>query len=214
MNCGDGCGLLDTLRVLSDRLLPHIVRLLPSCVHSLGTEVNEDAITRNLVSGLAELPEVRKIGVLDYHFEPFRVDDRGNRLSTGQIDFVLRPFGVWNRELYIAYECKRLNVTGSGGIRSGATEYVLKGVSRFVAEQYSARLPLACMLGYVEDGKVLRANLKVRDKIDECSTLTSIIGPPITLSEDVRHVQFETVHSRLGSSNDITIRHQLVSCIL
>lgn len=49
MNSEDGSSLLDNFRVFSDRLLPHIVRLLPSCVHSLGAELDEDAITRNLV---------------------------------------------------------------------------------------------------------------------------------------------------------------------
>lgn len=214
MNVGDDCDLLDNFRVLSDRLLPHIVRLLPSCVHSLGAELDEDAITRNLVTGLAELSDVRRVGVLLYHFEPFRVDDRGNQLSTGQIDFILQPFGVWNRELYVAYECKRLNVRGSRGTRSRASEYVLNGVSRFVTEQYSARLPLACMLGYVEDGNVSTANQKIRKKIDECSSLTSVIGLPVTLSEGSRYIQFETVHARPGSGEELTIRHQLVSCIL
>ena len=209
----DGYGLLDDFRVLSDRLLPHIVRLLPSCVHALGGELSEDAITRNLVSGLAKLPELRHVADLQYHFEPFRADNRGNQWSTGQIDFIAQPFGVRNRELYLAYECKRLNVRGSGGPRSQATEYVKDGVARFVTEQYSAGLPLGCMLGYVEDGDVHMANRKVRQKIDELSE-ASVIGLPMTLSKDVYHVQFETVHSRESSDQRIRIRHQLVSCIL
>ena len=210
----DGCGLLDDFRILSDRLLPHIVRLLPSCVRTLGGELSEDAITRNLVSGLAKSPELRRVADLQYHFEPFRADDRGNQWSTGQIDFIAQPFGVRNRELYLAYECKRLNVRRSGGPRrSKAAEYVKDGVARFVTEQYSAGLPLACMLGYVEDGDVHMANRKVRQKIDDLSE-ASVIGLPIALSEDVHHIQFETVHSRESSDQSIRIRHQLVSCIL
>lgn len=213
MTADDGRGWLGNFRILSDRLFPHIVGLIPSCVHSLGADVSEDAITRNLVSRLAISPELRGVVVLEYNFEPFRPDGRGNQQSTGRIDFIARPADVWNRDLYVAYECKRLNVRESGRIRSRASEYVLNGVCRFATGQYSAGLPLGCMLGYVEDGDVGFANQRVRKMISAHSSATSVIGLPITLSEDTRHVQFETVHSRSGSGGSLRVRHILVSCV-
>ena len=76
----------------------------------------EDSITRNLVSRLSASATVREIVVVEYQFEPFRVDARGNCVSTGKVDFVAHsvsiasPPGIPLRETYVAYECKRLNV--------------------------------------------------------------------------------------------------------
>ena len=213
MMLSDGSSLLRNFRRVSDMLLPQIVRLLPSCVESLGEHVSEDAITRNLVSKLTMSADVRRFVEVEYHFEPFRADAQGNMRSTGQIDFIARPLGAWQRDVYVAYECKRLNVRGSGGTRSRAGEYVQDGVCRFVTGQYAADLPFGCMLGYVHDGRVAVANEKVLSSITAQSSATSMTGQPVTLSADTCYIQFETVHSRPSSGRSIVIRHLLVSCV-
>ena len=76
----------------------------------------EDSITRNLVSRLSASAAVRAMAVVEYQFEPFRVDAQGNCVSTGKVDFVAHsvsiasPPGISLRETYVADECKRLNV--------------------------------------------------------------------------------------------------------
>lgn len=104
------------LRALAAQPLPHIVALLPRCMSSLGNNPKEDSITRNLVSRLSASAAVRAMAVVEYQFEPFRVDAQGNCVSTGKVDFVAHsvsiasPPGIPLRETYVAYECKRLNV--------------------------------------------------------------------------------------------------------
>ena len=104
------------LRALAAQPLPRIVASLPVCVSSPGSNQKEDSITRTLVSRLSASATVREIAVVEYQFEPFRVDARGNCVSTGKVDFVAHsvsiasPPGIPLRETYVAYECKRLNV--------------------------------------------------------------------------------------------------------
>lgn len=213
MTFNDPRSQVHNFRRVCDRLLPHIVRLLPSCVGSLVENVDEDAITRNLVSKLGLSEDVRRFAELEYHFEPFRPDAHGNLLSTGQIDFIVRPLEFEQREVYVAYECKRLNVRVTAGTRSRATEYVQNGVHRFVTGQYAAGLPFGCMLGYVHDGRVSVANDKVRSSIIAQSAAMSMTGQPATRAEDTCYIEFETIHSRRDSMSDIILRHLLVSCV-
>lgn len=76
----------------------------------------EDRITRNLVSRLSASAAVRAMAVVEYQFEPIRVDAQRNCVSTGRVDFVAHsvsiasPPGIPLRETYVAYECNRLNV--------------------------------------------------------------------------------------------------------
>lgn len=213
MTYNDGGSWLHDFGNVSDRLIPHIVRLLPSCVGSLVENVNEDAITRNLVGKLELSEDVRRFAKLEYHFEPFHTDAHGNLLSTGKIDFIVRSRKFRQREVYLAYECKRLNVRVSAGTRSRATEYVQNGVHRFVTGQYAAGLPFGCMLGYVHDGRVSVANDNVRSSIIAQSAAMSMTGQPATRAEDTCYIEFETIHSRRGSMSDIVLRHLLVSCL-
>ena len=62
-------------------------------------------------------------------------------------------FSVGLEEVCLFIECKRLNVNGA----SLATEYVSKGMMRFVTGQYAPDLPIGAMIGYVMDGQVPEA---------------------------------------------------------
>lgn len=212
MTLGKGDQWLPTYRSLYDRLLPLLVALIPDCAQRLGAKLNEDAITRNLVKGLIRDPEFRRIAWAEYHFEPFKSDDRGNWVSTGEIDMVIYSAGSWTREAYLAYECKCLNVTTNQGKRSRAGEYVVHGVLRFISERYSRDLPLGCMLGYVLDGRVSDAGVKVRRAIRTRAAEIDLVGGPACLPALRSSMQFETTHIRANSGIKIQIRHLLVSC--
>ena len=213
MTLGEGDQWLPNFRSLYDRVLPHIVALFPDCTRSLHPRLNEDAITRNLVKKLTSDPEFRRIAWAEYHFEPFKPDSGGNWVSTGEIDMVVYPVGFWSREAYVAYECKCLNVTTNQGNRSQAREYVVSGVCRFVSEKYSRNLPLACMLGYVVDGRVCIAKAKVQASIQSRAIETGLAGGAADLPALGSSMQFETAHIRKDSGMKIQIRHLLVSCI-
>ena len=86
----------------------------------------------------------------------FTLDDPDTGEELGRIDL------CWlhghHDEAYLAFECKRLNVSFASGKRSLAGDYVgEKGMERFLSGKYSAGHEDAGMLGYVMDGKVAGA---------------------------------------------------------
>src|ERR1700730_431005 len=100
---------------------------------------------------------------IEYQFEPFGYTADGTRYSKGKIDI-----GVlfdWERERYLAYECKRLNVIHVSGRRSLATVYVTQDMMRFMTEQYAQHLRIGCMLGYVLDGDIAFAKARLNSAI-------------------------------------------------
>ena len=118
------------------------------------------------------------------------------------------------RERYLAYECKRLNVTRSGSTRSLATQYVLEGVTRFVSQQYAADLPLGCMLGYVMDGNVKTARRKVRAAMaGHCKDVALVWGPVNDRRLGVIE-RMSSRHLRSPAAAPIEIRHALLPFVL
>ena len=101
----------------------------------------EDQITINLVVFLLNDPVVRRIcHWIEYQFELFGTDTNGAKFSKGIID--LAVFIDWERERYLAYECKRLNVIGRSGRSSLATDYMRDGMMQFITNQYAEALPV------------------------------------------------------------------------
>lgn len=130
---------------------------------------------------------------MEYHYEPFAHTNSGAAISKGQIDIAV--FVTREREIYLAYECKRLNVIRPDGRRALATEYVAQGVMRFITEQYSENLPMGCMLGYVMDGdlKCAYANIKAAI-IAEKESLG--LQDPLEINSPVNFIQrFVTRHT-------------------
>ena len=210
---GDGSEWLSHFRSLAERLTPYLVAMAPICTRPLGTDADEDAITRGLVVLLTRNATVRRFARVEYHFEPFRSDAYGRVDSLGQIDFVAWTAGGWPRDAYLAYECKRLNVTTGTGTRSRAPEYVKCGVRRFVTEQYSEGLPFACMLGYVLDGRVSKAKQSVQIALHCNAATVALVDGPTALPGPRSSSQFATTHARARSGKMILVRHGLVSCI-
>ena len=210
---GDGSAWLPHFRNLAERLVPHIVAMVPICAKPLGAGAGEDAITRALVVLLTRHPAVRRFARVEYHFEPFRCDGDGRVESLGEIDFVAWAAGGWPRDAYLAYECKRLNVMTRTGWRSRAPEYVKDGVHRFVTEQYSEELPIACMLGYVLDGCVSAANRDVGAAIRSRAALVALANGPTQSLWWQTSVHFSTAHARPRSQSVVLVQHSLVSCV-
>jgi hypothetical protein len=126
--------------------------------------------------------------------------------------FSLRSTAVlldWEREKYLPYECKRLNVIHSGSRSSLATPYVGEGLTRFVTEQYSEGLPLGCMLGYVIDGDLPFALKQIHAAINaQKHPLLLTDGPsPGTAVQGIE--RFATGHQR-ASKSQIEVRHVLI----
>lgn len=192
---------------LDRRVLERIAVVWPRCIAVLPMQPVEDQITINLVALLAKDPVVRRIcHWVDYQSEPMGTDARGAKFSKGKID--LAVFLDWERERYLAYECKRLNVVSKNGRSSLATEYVQKGMMRFITEQYAEALPVGCMLGYVMDGHVPFAIGQVSAAIKTHGPLSLINGPTTTSATQMIE-RFLTNHSKI-SGGTIELRHALL----
>ncbi|MGC4152288.1 MAG: hypothetical protein QM628_04335 [Propionicimonas sp.] len=208
MMLGDPQKWRQSLISLDERILERILSVWQRCVARLPTQPTEDEVTINLVDLLMKDPVVRTIcHWIEYQFEPFGVDDSGARYSKGIIDLTL--FLDFDRETYLPYECKRLNVIRKGARSSLATSYVKEGLMRFVREQYAEGLPVGCMLGYVMDGDLAFALQQVHAAIKAEATVLRSRGGIINGDVIPPCERFQTDHDR-DVSAQIEVRHVLL----
>src|SRR4051812_47614527 len=177
MVAGDPQDWTDRFVTFDERLLTRILHVWPLCVALLPGQPEENDITINLVDRLWKDAVVRRMcHYVEYHFEPWGIDANGAKFSKGQIDIGILL--EQDRDRYLAYECKRLNVVNAGTRSSLATRYVTDGMMRFLTEQYAAGLPVGCMLGYVMDGDLPFALKQVSKAIgDNERALALMFGP-------------------------------------
>lgn len=194
---------------LDERILQRIAVVWSKCVGLLSADSKEDDITINLVSLLSKDLVVRRIcHWVEYQFEPFGVSVGGVRFSKGKIDMAVLV--DWERERYLAYECKRLNVIRNASRESLATRYVNHGMMRFMTEQYAEGLPIGCMIGYVMDGDIRFAAKQIYEAIAaNRSALGSTSGPQTAPRID-QVERFVTSHTRKSTNSPIEVRHGLL----
>ena len=209
MVVGDPKDWASRFRSLDSRFLERVLAVWPRCLSVLPGTPKEDTITINLVGILSKDAKARRLfHHLAYQHEPFGYTADGLAYSKGKIDMALLL--DQERERYLAYECKRLNVPQSGGTRSLATKYVVDGVLRFITEQYAADLPVGCVLGYVLNGNVSTARMKVGAAIDSNKGNIGLIGAPLDDQAVGPIGRFSTRHHRPLNRMDIEIRHALL----
>jgi hypothetical protein len=208
MLLGDAQAWTDSFISFDDRFLERVAAVWPETTSALPAQPEEDAITINLVARLAVDPIVRRLcHWVEYQFEPFGLAPDGSKFSKGKIDIAV--LFDWERERYLAYECKRLNVVHAGKRNSLARLYVTEGMMRFLSEQYAEQLPMGCMLGYVLDGDVAFATGRLTVAITGHSPLGLLEGPcALTPVQTVQ--RFRTRHSR-PSGSEIELRHALIA---
>ena len=198
----------DRFVTIDERLLARILVLWPTCLTPLPAQPDEDTITINLVHLLAKDAIVRSLcHWVEYQYEPFGIHPNGARFSRGIIDLALLL--DWERERYLPYECKRLNVTHNGSRSSLATPYVREGLIRFVTEQYAEGLPLGCMLGYVIDGDLLFALKQIHAAVDAQRASLSLTSGPAPGAAIHGIERFTTGHQR-ASKSLVEVRHVLL----
>ena len=196
----------ERFRTLDIRFLERVVAVWPKCTAALPSQPPEDTITIGLVNLLLKDPGARRLfHWLEFQFEPFGFADDRTAYSKGRIDMALILDG--ERERYLAYECKRLNVVHDGRTKSLATQYVKCGLVRFVTEQYAENLSVGCMLGYVMDGDVVTAQTKVRAAIGRHESGIGLTTEPEQESAIGEVKCFLSRHLRPASGQEIEVRH-------
>lgn len=208
MLVGDATVWANRFMTFDERFLERIVEVWPSCIAALPGQPEEDAITINLVYHLSKDSVVRRLcHWVEYQYEPFGLAPDGSRYSKGRIDMAV--LFDRERERYLAYECKRLNVVNAGGRSSLATAYVAQGMMRFITEQYAEDLPLGCMLGYVMDGDLAFAQTRILAAIGAHAPLM-LHGGPDDLDPVLVVPRLYSLHTRIGGA-PIEVRHAFLS---
>ena len=189
------------------KIMDGIERVWPACRSHCSSASEENKITRQLVVRLKQDRMLRSgPGHIVSQYELLPEEVVGDVGPKGYIDIAVL-FRVGREKVYLALECKRLNVSSSGGGRKSlASEYVNEGMMRFVQAQYALGLPFGVMLGYVMDGDVVFALAAVKKRICECvAVLRCEPSGPKDIEAPGPFQSFSTTHQ--GPSCAIELRH-------
>ena len=207
MVSGERRSWVERFRVTDRKFLHCVARIWWICVARLPSGSNEDAITAALVDSLTRDAAARSLFWCEYQFVPFAHTDDGRVVEKGRVDMAI--ILNHNRQYYLAYECKRLNVGRRDGTRrSLAREYVYKGVMRFVTEQYSEDLPTGCMIGYVMDGDLVFARARIRAAMTKSGAVLGLQGDLRAQDSIGQFKRFATDH--VSGDRSIEILHALL----
>ncbi len=200
---------LPHFRGLEERIANAVEVAWPVCIAPLQSKKNamthEDHITEHLVQSLIRTKLVP--GRIIYQYTLLAEDEGGNVSAPSNIDFVLTVGD--NEDVYLACECKRLNVPYKTGVRGLVGEYVDEGLMRFVKGQYSSGLPLAMMLGYVMNAKMDVARRGVRRMMALRSGSVGLQSEQDSPVVNGRPIRFRTTHACL-QGHTIEVAHTLL----
>lgn len=210
MLTGNPADWLSQFKSLEERLVQSVEVAWPVCIAPLhplkGTMTHEDHITNHLVSALIRSKTLPGRIVAQYSL--FATNAQQLVQIASKIDFVL-TIGD-DEDVYLACECKRLNVPYKSGTRGLVGEYVDEGLMRFVSCQYANGLPLAMMLGYVMNAKLsharkgLRRAMAVREK---AIMLKSTADHPVIAGKPIRFIS----RHQCAAGHEIEVRHTLLA---
>lgn len=168
-------------------------------------------IAREAIEDDREVVDTDPSGEGDDGDEELEEDDK----EEGRLDLVFRPTHTAREEVYLSFECKRLNAKQSdGSIRPHAGAYVSQGMMRYVRGRYAHRMRDGGMIGYVLDGNLGTAQKGVNDNIRRKRKKLRLVTPPDQMKaschlRDDPRVQ-ETEHDLQGRR--FRIHHVFLTC--
>ena len=195
---------------LIDPMVPDILRLVITSWESMpspATDEREDNITNELCRRLQQNRTARE---LPFQIRPQVIElDPMPSEDLGRLDIAFIPL-IPCEDIYFCLESKRLNVIRNGKPKAHASEYVKKGMVRFITGQYSKSVRHGGMLGYVLDGDITSAMANVeknirRQKVALGMTNSAGFMTSTALSEDNR--ARETQHQRAHQTEIFRIHH-------
>ena len=206
---GEKQAWLDTFRAGDRKFLRSVMLVWRAAISGLPDDPEEDAITAALVVKLRSDPNTRDLfRYYGFQHPPIRSTPQG-RVEGYRLRIDLAVIIDQERDTYLAYECKKLNVHGADGARrSQAGAYVRDGMMRFVTEQYGRDLPVGCMLGYVMDGDLQWAYARVVAAMMAQTPTLGLQGRPISAPSIGVIQRFVTQHEHNGRS--LEMRHSLL----
>lgn len=194
---------------MDEVFLRDVSRFWPSLRRRMGEESHENEITENLHHLIWNDEHARsQYYWIELQFVPLGESAEGLVSGKGYIDIAI--FFDKRRKIYLAYECKRLNVVYDTGRQSLASDYVKEGMMRFVTEQYAESLPVGCMLGYVMDGDIVFAKERILTAMRNAEpSQIALLRGPHDIAAIGEIARFSTIHLRHGGG-ELEIRHALL----
>jgi len=136
----------------------------------------ENRLTRRLCIKLNQIHCFRD-GPLSIHPQQEILSQDPEKSSPeGYIDILVSC--EYGSEVYFAIEAKRLRVrSAKGKMDAGNDDYVNDGMMRFVRGQYAPYMETGAMLGYVYDGKIVKARKGIAGYILKKSEALKLLPP-------------------------------------
>lgn len=210
MTCGDPSIWLNHVIGINDKVLQSIVDVWLDCARRFDSMALENHITDQLVLSLQRDPRSRKSWLVFPQLKLLDDDQKGDVVTKGFIDFVI--YFDLMQENYIAYECKRLNVTfEKSGFKALADKYVDEGLMRYVSAQYAQGMPFGVMIGYVLDSNVPAALAAVKSQVlKKKAKLLCFENPP---TSDLPMLSFASqfASNHIRTHGVIEVRHLLLA---
>ena len=172
----------------------------------------EVPITRRFKHALKQAKDLNRLPVR-LEREPAE-DDPETGEELGRIDLKFLPALSAREEVYLAFECKRLNAIVNGSRRSLVSEYVTEGVMRFVTGQYARAVRHGGMLGYILSGDCDAAIRAIGDNIASRAAALCMDDPAVLSRSRFRpavNCMRETQHN-LHSSRHFILHHMFLAC--
>jgi hypothetical protein len=160
-----------------EEFIPDILDLVLSAWDEFtkpGADEEEEEITRKFRLTLIRTRDLVRLPVtiLREYYE----DDPDTGDHLGRIDIRFTTARSILETNYFAFECKRLNAVSGGKTRPYASEYVTKGMFRFVQGQYAGTQHHGGMIGYVLNGAIDHAMGLVNENILAKATDLSLVN--------------------------------------
>ena len=147
------------------RILDAVIEASANLWKKCDTEI-ENRITCRLWQQMKRVEPFRD-GALHVNYRAAVADSAADR-ETPEGEADLQVICFRGPDVYFAIEAKRLRVVYPfGRLESGAAEYCLNGMMRFIIGQYAPRMDSGAMLGYVFDGDVPAARNDVSKAIEQ-----------------------------------------------
>ncbi len=188
-------------------VLARIAVVWPQCAARFEATAKENRMTDQLALALQRDPKAKQF-LIQTQRKLIDEDLRGDVVTKGFIDIAV--FFQLDSEIYLAFECKRLNVRYKERRQSQAGKYADEGLMRYVSAQYARALPLGAMLGYVMDGDVDWVVGRIASAFASRATQLCLDGSLTDAPAVILLRCFRTLHRRPGESVPFEVRHALL----
>ena len=112
--------------------------------------------------------------------------------------------GEADEDIYFSFECKRLNNN-----LQNSSEYINNGIKRYIKKQYSSKMPIAGMIGFIEENTPEFFVNQIKDKLSKLNDKKIIITKQTLKTYDIYpdfKNSYNSTHKKIDSS-EIQIYH-------